>query len=504
MSKAYEELIARTKDASLLGSTAGLLAWDQETYMPPGGVEHRSRQMAQIAGLAHERRTDPRIGELLGECEADTELTADEFSDSGANIREIRKGYDRSTKIPTALVTEMAQTRSISHHHWIDARQTSDFAKFEPWLAKMVELSRKVAECYGWAEGEEAWDALAEGYESGMRASNVEEVFTPLRDRLQALISDLMDGSKRPSADFTTVELPIDLQTTFVAEIANAMGFDFERGRIDIAVHPFCGGTCPNDVRLTTRYRDDGFADSLGATMHEAGHGLYEQGLPIAHDGTPLGDAVSLGIHESQSRMWENFVGRSEAFWQWCHPRVQAHFGAPVSNLSQRDMYEAMNQVEPSFIRVEADEATYNLHIMVRFELERALMAGDLDAKDLPHEWNRRYKEYLGVDVPNDRLGCLQDTHWSGGAFGYFPTYTLGNLYAAQLFEKIGEDIPDLYSQFSRGDFSRLKTWLNTNLHAHGGRYPAAELCERVTGKPLSADPLLRHLSSKLRPLYGV
>jgi carboxypeptidase Taq len=504
MSNAYDELIALTKDRSLLGSTAAVLGWDQQTYMPPGGVEHRSRQMAQLAGLIHERSTSPRIGELLDECEADGELTKDPHSDSAANLRELRKTYDRETKLPVELVTEFAKTRSIAHHHWQDARTESDFSKFEPWLAKNIELSRRVAECYGWADGEEPWDALAEGYESGMRAKDIEAVFTPLRDRLQDLVTELAGSSKKPSAAFNTVEIPIEQQAALVREIADAMGFDFERGRIDISVHPFCTSTCPDDVRLTTRYRTDAFTDALGSTMHEAGHGLYEQGLPMEHNGTPLGRYVSLGIHESQSRMWENFVGRSAAFWQWCAPKVKDAFGAPVKDFTATNMYEAMNQVEPSFIRVEADEATYNMHIMVRFELERVMMSGDLLAADLPHEWNRRYKEYLGVDVPNDRLGCLQDTHWSIGSFGYFPTYTLGNLYAAQIFEKILTDIPTLYDSFAEGDFSPLKSWLNTNLHAHGHRYESAELCERMTGKPLSADPLLRHLEGKLRPIYGV
>jgi carboxypeptidase Taq len=504
MSSVYEQLIARVKEVSLLRSTLSILHWDQETYMPPGGVEYRSRQLAQLARMAHERAIDPKLGELLEACEADADLTADPHSDSAANLREIRRSRDRATKLPTDLVAEMAQVHSVANHHWQEARQNADFDAFRPWLERNVELARRTAECYGWDDGEEAWDALAEGYEAGMRARDIEAVFTPLRDKLQTLLSDLVGGKRKPSSDFATVKLPIDKQKVFVRQIAEAMGFDFERGRIDISTHPFCSGTSPGDVRITTRYRDDGFADSLGATMHEAGHGLYEQGLPAAHVGTPLGRAVSLGIHESQSRMWENFVGRSQAFWRWCQPKVREFFGEPVAQLSAEDMYEAMNQVEPSFIRVEADEATYNLHIMVRFELERVLMSGELDAADLPLEWNRRYKEYLGVDVPDDRVGCLQDIHWSGGSFGYFPTYTLGNLYAAQIFEKVLDDVPDLYDTFGRGDFSALKSWLNSNLHAHGSRFVAAELCERATGKPLSPEPLLRHLEGKLRPLYGV
>jgi carboxypeptidase Taq len=504
MTTPYEELVARIKEVTLLGTTAGLLHWDQETYMPPGGVEHRAKQLSQIASLAHKWATDPHIGDLIAGCEADDALTSDPASDSAVNLRELRKSYDRATKLPNDLVAERAQTRTIATHHWQEARQKADFDLFRPWLEKNIELARRTAACYGWADGEEPWDALAEGYESGMRAKGVEEVFTPLRDRLQALISDLVRGPKQPSSELAKTVLPIETQKVFVRDVIETMGFDFSRGRMDLSTHPFCGGTCVDDVRLTNRFRDDGFVDSLGGGMHEAGHGLYEQGLPATHDLTPLGSAVSLGIHESQSRMWENFVGRSESFWHWAYPKLRETFGDAVAHLSERDVYEAFNQVEPSFIRVEADEATYNLHIMVRFELERVLMNGELDAKDLPIEWNRRYKEYLGVDVPNDALGCLQDIHWSGGSFGYFPTYTLGNLYAAQIFEKVLDDIPDLYDSFAKGDLSPLKTWLNTNLHTHGSRYEAAELCERATGKPLSADPLLRHLEGKLRPLYGV
>jgi len=501
---AYEELLAKIKDASLLRTTAAILNWDQETMMPPGGVEHRSLQLAQIAGLAHQRFTDPRIGELLAECEADSDLTSDPAGDAAAVLRETRRGYDRATKLPADLVTEAARTRSIAHHHWQQAREESDFDKFRPWLEKNIGLARRMAECYGWAPDEEPWDALAEGYESGMRAQQIEGVFTPLRDRLQNLIAQLMEGPRRPSTAFNEIPVPVDKQREFVPSVAAQMGFDFQRGRIDISVHPFCSGTSPGDVRITTRFRVDAFSDALTATMHEAGHGLYEQGLLPENTGTPLGRAASLGVHESQSRMWENFVGRSEPFWEWCLPQVKDAFGSAFANITPQDAYEAVNTVTPDFIRVEADEATYNMHIMVRFELERLMMNGDLDAADLPIEWNSRYKEYLGVDVPNDRLGCLQDTHWSGASFGYFPTYTLGNLYAAQFFEKITDDIRGLHDEFARGDFSSLKSWLNENIHRHGGRYRPADLCERVTGKALSADPLLRHLERKLRPLYGV
>ena len=502
-SDAYTELVSRTKDAALLGSTASLLGWDQQTKMPPGGIEHRSLQMAQLSGLIHERKTDPRVGELLSECEADTNLTADPHSDAAANLREIRRDYDRETKLPGDLVEEIARTTSLAEHEWADARAKSDFSLFLPWLEKNIELHRRAAECFGWDPDGEAWDALAEEYEPGMRARDIEKVFTPLRDNLQNLVSDLMSGSRRPSTAIESLPLPIDGQRRFVRRVAEEMGFDFERGRIDTTVHPFCSGSHPGDVRITTRFAEDKFFDALGSTMHEAGHGLYEQGVPAEHNGTPLGNAVSLGMHESQSRMWENFVGRSLPFWKWCLPQVNEEFGDATSRLSVEDVYEGMNTVRPDFIRVEADEATYNLHIMVRFELERGLISGDIAPADLPHEWNRRYKEYLGIDVPDDARGCLQDVHWSAGLIGYFPTYTLGNLYAAQIFEKALDDIPDLYGSFERGDFSSLKGWLNTNLHAHGSRYLPAELCEKITGEPLSPEPLLRHLNDQLRPLYG-
>lgn len=499
---AYDELIERIRDVKLLGSTAGLLSWDQETMLPPGGVEHRSRQLAQLARITHGMATDPRVGELLGTCEEDPELTADPYSDAAANLREIRRTYDRATKLPSELVSEMAETRSVAKHEWAAARKNSDFSRFRPWLEKNLRLAREAADHYGW-EGER-WDALAEGFEPGMTAAGIAEIFTPLRDRLTTLVDELLGGPKRPSTVLREARLPIERQRAFVTDVIRRMGFDFERGRLDLAAHPFCSGSHPGDVRLTTRFKEDNVGDALAATMHEAGHGLYEQGLPAEHAGTPLGQVASLGLHESQSRMWENQVGRSAAFWRWCHPELLEHFGDPVSGLSVDDAYGGANVVERSLIRVEADEATYNLHIMVRFELERSMVGGDLDVGDVPDAWNERYRDYLGIDVPDDARGCLQDIHWAMGGFGYFPTYTLGNLYCAQLFEKARENVGDLDDRFARGDFAALKEWLNDNVHRHGARYPADVLCERVTGEPLGPDPLLRHLEGKLRPLYGV
>jgi carboxypeptidase Taq len=500
----YDNLIKLVRDAHVLGATAALLSWDQEVMMPKRGVKYRSEQLAMLARLHHEREIDPRLGDVLGECEGDKSLTADTTNVSAVNLREIRRRYDRKTKLPVELVEEEARLASLAQHEWAEARKESDFKRFQPWLEKIVKLLRRKAECYGWAADGEPWDALAEDYEPGCTAKKVEAVFTPLRDRLARFLGELMDSKHPPRNIFAELELPIEKQEKFVRFVAESIGFDFSRGRLDQSTHPFCSGTHCNDVRLTTRFRNTDVHDALGSTMHECGHGIYEQGLLEEHIGTPMGESVSLGIHESQSRMWENQVGRSAAFWSWCYPKLKDFFGDKVAKYSLEEVYGAINFVKPGFIRVEADEATYNMHIMVRFELERAILAGDLEVASIPEAWNTRYRKYLDLDVPDDRRGCLQDVHWATTAMGYFPTYTLGNLYCAQFFEKALADMPDLYEQFARGEFTALRKWLNKNIHQHGQRYRADELCKVVTGKPLSADPLMRHLEGKLRPVYKI
>ncbi|MCH2133115.1 MAG: carboxypeptidase M32 [Phycisphaerales bacterium] len=501
---AYQGLLERIREAQLIGSSAAILGWDQETMMPSGGVEYRGAQLAMLSRLAHEAFTSEATGEALSACEAIAELTGDPNAPEAVNIREIRREYDRKTCLPASLVEEEAALSSRAMHKWADARKAADFSMFLPELEEVVALMKRKAECYGWPEGGEPWDALAEDYEPGCTAAEVETVFTPLRKDLQALLDDLMGSSTTPSNAFNEVKVPIEKQKTFVRDVATQFGFDFDRGRLDESTHPFCSGSHCNDVRMTTRFHENNVNDALGSTMHETGHGLYEQGLLASHIGTPMGTSVSLGIHESQSRMWENQVGRSEAFWRWCHPRMKDILGDCVSSLSFEDVYGGANIVRPDFIRVEADEATYNMHIMIRFEMERALMRGDLAVADIPDAWNTKYRDYLGIDVPNDAKGCLQDVHWSMCSLGYFPTYTLGNLYCAQFFEKAMADMPDLHDQFARGEFSGLLSWLRTNIHEHGQRYRAGDLCEVVTGRPLESAPLVKHLNDKLRPLYGV
>ena len=501
----YDQLLDHTKQASLLGSTASILGWDQETLMPGKGLAHRTRQLAQLARLTHQMKTDPRVGEWLGECEAEAGLTGDRLSESAVNLREIRRDYDKATKLPEALVVEISETTSQAKHAWAEARGENDYGQFKPWLAKVVELNQRKAECFGWdKQGGEPWDALADNFEAGMTAASVAEVFTPLRERLVVLLGDILGSKAGPSNAFNELKLPIDQQKKFVRAISSAIGFDYDRGRLDESTHPFCSGSHCNDVRMTTRFHEDNVNDALGSTLHESGHGIYEQGLPEVYIGTPMGDSVGLSIHESQSRMWDNQVGRSRAFWAWCYPKLAEYFGDATASLTEEQIYGGANIVSPGLIRVEADEATYNLHIMIRFEIERLLMKGDLGVDDLPGVWNAKYKEYLQIDVPDDARGCMQDIHWSMGAIGYFPTYTMGNLYAAQFFEQAAEDLGDLDAMFAEGDFTPLRHWLNGHIHAHGMRYRSADLVEHVTGKPLSADPLMRHLEGKPRPLYGV
>lgn len=502
---AYDQLRAHARETAVLGSVQALLAWDQETYMPPAGAASRAEQAAAVAGLVHERRTDPRLGELIEACENDRNLMGDAASPQARNVREFRRLYDKKTKLPASLVTELAKVGSQAQEAWKGARARNDFASFEPWLARMLDLARRKAECYGVPKGGELYDALLDDYEPGASAAEIEAVFTPLGERLSALVKELLDTGKAPSDAPLQCKIPADRQHAFGMTVIQALGFDTNAGRLDVTTHPFCEGLAPGDTRLTTRYRDERFTDALYGTMHECGHGLYEQGLPKAdHFGEPLGDSISLGIHESQSRMWENFVGRSREFWEWALPHAHETLGSGLEKFGVDDLYGATNLVQRSYIRVEADEATYNLHVMLRFGIERAMIRGDLAVKDLPGVWNERFETLLGVKVPDDRRGCLQDVHWSFGLMGYFPTYTLGNLYAAQFWDKINQDIPDLPDQMRRGQFAALLTWLREHIHAHGMRFKAGELCERITGQPLSPDPLLSHLERKLRPVYGL
>jgi carboxypeptidase Taq len=500
----YARLLAELRELAVLTSINATLGWDQEVMMPPAAAGLRGEQAAMLSTLMHERRTSSRMGDLIAQCEADAETMAD--PDAAANLRNLRRDYDRVTRLPTELVREMAEVSTLAMHRWREAREKGDFAAFAPWLERLVGLNRTTAEALGVPQGGELYDALLENFEPGMRAAELDRVFGELRTGLVPLIRELRESGSPPNAEWMNIPLAMDAQVAFNRGVVERMGFDFNGGRLDVSTHPFCESAGPGDTRLTTRYDERQLLSALHGTMHETGHGMYEQGLPKAQRfGQPLAEAASMGIHESQSRMWENFVGRSRPFWEWALPELQRQVSDPaVARLDVDTVYRGLNLIEPNLIRIESDEATYNLHIMLRYDLERAMLKGDLAVADLPGAWNERVRADLGLEVPGDKEGVLQDIHWSMGAIGYFPTYTLGNLYAAQLWDALSGDLADLDDQLRRGEFGGLLAWLRTNVHAHGRRYTAPELCERATGRPLSHEPLLRYMEGKLRPIYGL
>ena len=503
MSEAYGELRRHLAEAATLASTSAVLSWDQETFMPAGGAQLRADQIALLAGLVHERRTAPRIGDLLALCEANPELRAD--PEAQANLRGIRRDYDRAVRLPTSLIREIAETSSLALEAWKDARARSDFAAFTPWLDRTLSLMRTKTACLRESPDSDPYDALLDEYEPGGTARMMEQIFRELRPRLISAVREIAAELPAGPDRVAGLRLPIPAQQAFSRYALERIGFNLEAGRLDVSAHPFCEGVGPGDTRLTSRYREDGFLEALGSALHEGGHGLYEQGLPKRRFwGQPLGEAAGLGIHESQSRLWENMVGRSRTFWHWAFPEAHLHFGSALDGFTAEQFYRASNAVRPGPIRVEADEITYNLHILLRFDLERALLADDLRSEDLPAEWNRRMAEDLGVHVPDDARGCLQDVHWSMGAFGYFPTYTLGNVYAAQFWEAALRERPAIQSGIGRGEFEPLLSWLRENVHAHGRRWDPPELCAQVTGSGPDPAPLLRYLEEKARSASAV
>jgi carboxypeptidase Taq len=498
----YQDLQQELRQTALLGSCASVLGWDEQTYMPPGGAEHRANQLGLLAGMTHERATAPRIGELLDGL-AQSDLTADPDSPAAVNIREARRDYTRLTKLPRRLVEEISRVSTLSQQAWVEARRRSDFGRFLPWLEKIVALKREEAGIVGYGTGV-PYDALLDDYEPGATAAEIQALFTPLRDELVKLIEEIVGSGRQPNVSLLERLYPVEAQRSFSRHAGRAIGFSFTDGRLDEAAHPFCSGFGPGDTRLTTRYNPHHFPGAFFGTLHEAGHGIYDQGLDKAAFGTAMGQAASLGIHESQSRLWENFVGRSRPFWNYFYPQAEAVFPEALSGVPLDDFYWAVNDVRPSFIRVEADEATYNLHIMLRFELEQPLLTGDLQPADVPGVWNETFQRYFGLVPPDAAHGCLQDIHWSGGMLGYFPTYSLGNMCAAQFFEAARRDLGDLDHQIATGKFAPLKEWLNKNIHSRGKQYRSRKLVEVVTGQPLSHAPLIAHLRAKYSELYGI
>ena len=498
-SLAYKELIERSHELGVLGSCARLLSWDEETNMPSGAVEARSRQLAYLAGMFHDRQADPRIAELLSIVAA-SDLAADVESPAAVNVREIRRDYEHAVRVPRSLVEELARTTSCAHQEWVTSRKANDFGHFRPWLERIVELKRAEAECLGYSAT--PYDALLDTYEPGATTAAVSDLLGALQSDLLPLLERILGAADAPDASILHRDYPVDKQRALGEAVASRIGFDFSRGRLDVSAHPFCSGIAPGDCRITTRYRVDDLSEALFAIVHEVGHGLYEQGLDPSAAGTPMGEAASLGVHESQSRLWENIVGRSRAFWAYFFRPAQEQFPAALGRVSLDDFHGAVNHVKPSVNRVRADEVTYNLHIVVRFELERALIAGDLAARDLPGAWNEAYGRTLGITPATDADGCLQDGHWSSGLIGYFPTYAIGDVCASQLFTQAERELGEQGDAFARGDFAPLLGWLRETVHRHGRRDTAAPLVRRVTGGPLDPGALVGRLQSKYEEIY--
>lgn len=497
----YAQLCEHMRQVALLTSIEALLGWDERCLMPPAAGEYRAEQITLLAGMVHERFTDPRIADWLGELEA-SPLAADPASETGATIRQLRHQYDKKTRLPKRLVEELARTAVLGQQVWQEARANNDFASFAPLLERTIQLKREQADALGYDEN--PYDALLDEFEQGERASEVARVLADLRAELVPLVAAIAESSRRPDLSILARDYPVDRQQAFGREVAERIGFDFRRGRLDVTAHPFCSGMGPHDCRITTRFQPQFFNSGFFGILHEAGHGIYEQGLRTDQYGLPLGEFVSLGIHESQSRLWENLVGRSHAFWQCFFPEARRYYPEALGDVGPEAFFFAINDVRPSMIRVEADEATYNLHILIRFELEQNLLSGELPVADLPAAWNAQYSSTLGIAPRNDAEGVLQDIHWAAGLVGYFPTYSLGNLYAAQFFEQADTALGGLNPQFARGEFEPLRAWLVENIHQHGQRYTAGQLVERISGQPLSHGPLMRHLRAKLGPLYGM
>jgi carboxypeptidase Taq len=483
-----------------LNRISAVLGWDQQTYMPTGGSEDRGNQLSLLSRLSHETFTSKIVGELL-EALKDEEKQLDPESNDACLIRQTRHDYLKATLVPTDWVAEFSQLTSIAQDTWVMARPASDFTAFRPHLEKIVEMRKQYSGFF--KPYDHIYDPQLDDFEPGLKTAEVKAIFNELRPQQVELLKQI---SAKPQVDDSFLQVPYDEQKQwdFGVEVINAFGYDWKRGRQDRSAHPFTTSFGSGDVRITTRFDKLGIASALFGTMHECGHALYDQGIPKELSRSPLHDGASMAFHESQSRMWENLVGRSLPFWTKFYGNLQKTFASELGGVPLEKFYKGINKVMPSLIRTEADEATYNLHIMLRLELEIAMLEGSLAVKDLPEAWNQRSQDYLGITPPNNKDGCMQDIHWSFGGFGYFPTYALGNLVSLQLWECILRDIPDLEKQITEGRFSELLAWLRENVHKHGHKYEPQVLIQKITGTKIDPNPYVRYLKRKFGEIYGL
>lgn len=495
----YQALLTRLQDIVALNESAAIVSYDQQTQMPSGGAQGRARQLGVLSRLSHEFFTAEATGRLL---DAARQEVGDEYeSDAVSMVRVVQQDYNLATKLPAEHVAQWTQETTLGYEAWVKARQAKDFSLFQANLERIITLARKTADYLGY-EGH-PYDALLGQYERGMTTADVTRIFEAHRPALVELIAAIKQA---PQVDDALLHqhYSVEQQKEFATMVVQKMGFDFQRGAQAIAVHPFCTSFGVNDVRITTRFDEHFLNPALFGMIHEAGHGMYEQGVGQALDGTFLSGGTSLGVHESQSRMWENMIGRSKAFWTWAFPKLQEAMPEQFGQASLEYFYKAINKVQPSFIRVEADEATYNLHIILRFEIEQDLLAGKLAVKDLPEAWNAKFQSYFGMTPPDAAMGVLQDIHWSSGLIGYFPTYALGNLLAAQYLQQAQKDLPNLMQEVAQGEFGALLGWLRQAIHQHGRKFTANELTQRITGGAIDPAPYVAYLRNKYSEIYGL
>lgn len=501
MGEALSELKAKLADIHNLRTVGAVLDWDQQTYMPPGGVGPRAEQKAVISKLSHEMFVDPKIGMLLDRAAEEVgDLTVD--TDEAALVRVTRRDWDKATKLPTELVEEFTRVTALAQEEWAKARAANDYAAFAPWLEKILDLTRRTADALGYED--RLYDALLDQYEPGLTSRELDRIFGEVKEQTIPLARAIFERVEKVDASVLHREYDEEKQKVFAEEILQQCGFDFTRGRQDRSVHPFCTNFSKHDVRLTTRYDRNFLPMALFGSLHEMGHGLYEQGSADELDGTPLAGGTSLGVHESQSRLWENLVGRSRPFWTRYFPKLVETFPESLAGVPLETFYRAINRVAPSLIRVEADEVTYNLHIIIRYEMEVELLEGRLSVADAPEAWNARMKEYLGLVPPTNAEGILQDVHWSIGIMGYFPTYSLGNILSVQLFDQALAAHPTIPDEIQHGEFATLLDWLRTNVHRHGRKYLPTDLVQRVTGGPLRTEPYVNYLRTKFGEIYDL
>ncbi|MBV9716162.1 MAG: carboxypeptidase M32 [Solirubrobacterales bacterium] len=501
MSTAIEQLHERMAELSDLGHASQLLAWDQQTMMPRRGAPSRAESLATLERISHDMFTSAKTGRLIERAAAELDgVPAD--SDAACLIRVVRRRWEKARRVPGDLAAELARAASLAQESWVAARAASDFAAFRPYLEHNFELARRYVECFD--SFDRAYDVLLDDFDPGTHTAEVGALFDELKRELIPVIATLSEHADRVDSSKLHGRFAVGRQRRLALDVVEMMGFDRSGWRIDDAVHPFAAGFGAEDVRITTRWDPHYFPSGLFGAMHECGHGLYDAGIDPSLQRTPLAHAESLALHESQSRLWENMVGRGRPFCRVLAAKLPRRFGDAASGLDQDTLYRAFNRVEPSFIRTEADEATYGLHIVLRFELEQALVEGRVTVAELPGAWNQRFHEYLGLDVVDDADGVLQDVHWAGGLIGYFPTYALGNLIAGQLWERAHLDVPDLDAQISAGEFGVLREWLRENVHRHGAKFSSRDLLQRVVGRPIEVRPFTSYLKRKLGDVYRI